>query len=116
MKNKHNCKNWFEEAIGCAICSKIILKSPIKTIEELEKLIVKSNWIITEQKKEIDKLKKPIKLIIKTTDNITYTVFAQDHNMARDKWETWIINSLEAIKTDMNQKEIEGLIREIKGQ
>ena len=38
------------------------------------------------------------------------------YNQACDDWESWIINSLEAIKTDMNQKEIDGSIREIKGE
>ena len=59
---------------------------------------------------------KPIRLIRRTTENPIYIAYAQGHNIACDKWETWIINSLEAIKMDTNQKEIDGLIREIKGE
>ena len=35
---KHNCQEWFDEALGCSICSKLLLKSPLKTKEDLKEI------------------------------------------------------------------------------
>ena len=56
-KNKHNCEKWFDESRGCSICSNLLLKSPIKTKKELREIVEHCNWIVTEQKREIEKLK-----------------------------------------------------------
>lgn len=54
---KHNCKKLINEARGCSVCSNLLkgLKG-----HELQKTIEQTNWIITEQKKEIEELKKKL--------------------------------------------------------
>lgn len=54
---KHDCEKWFEEAAGCAICSNLLLKSPIKTLEELREVALASNAHISYKDREIAELK-----------------------------------------------------------
>jgi len=54
---KHKCEDWFNEAMGCSICSKTILKSPVKTLENVKELIEHTNAKILEQGNTIAELK-----------------------------------------------------------
>jgi len=55
VSKKHDCHETMEELRGCSICSKVVMGF---RGEELDKAIEKCNWIILEQQKEIDKLKR----------------------------------------------------------
>ena len=71
MKNdKHDCVDWFEEAMGCAICHNLLLKSPIKTKKELLKLIDMVNWHMNQKDKHIGELEETIKNLEKTKSEL----------------------------------------------
>lgn len=54
---KHNCRKLLDEAQGCSICSNLLIGLQGN---ELQKAIERTNWIIVEQKKEIEELKKKL--------------------------------------------------------
>lgn len=55
---KHDCQKLLEEASGCAICSQVLLKSPLKTKEDLKEVQKFTNWHITELTEENERLKQ----------------------------------------------------------
>ena len=56
----HVCGYWFDEAMGCSICSGLILKTPIKTKEDMLNLIASVHSYVGSLKEEIVSLKKQI--------------------------------------------------------
>lgn len=53
---KADCEKWLEEAQGCSICSKIVLKSPIKSKEDLKEIQKWSNWYLSQLDIKIGKM------------------------------------------------------------
>ena len=57
---KHDCKKWFGEAQGCSICSNIILKSPVKSMDKMFILCEQSNWHISELQAQLATLREAV--------------------------------------------------------
>jgi hypothetical protein len=57
---KHNCLKWVEEGQGCSICHNSLLAH---TGKDWLEAIEKTNWVIVEQKKQIEQLESYVKLL-----------------------------------------------------
>jgi len=67
---KHDCKKWFGEAQGCSICSNIILKSPVKSMDKMFILCEQSNWHISELQAKLATLREAV-LAFKLPEKLT---------------------------------------------